>query len=95
LAGERLPIELLIGRGWRAPGGAELHRTATTWNRALLAEHAHAELAAIAGLDLGKDMAAWSEWLEANGDALAPAPWTSPTEPVAAWQERILTATPL
>jgi hypothetical protein len=96
---ERLAhLELLIGRGLARSGDAEGYIVLINYltePRALLAEHAHAELAAIAGLDLGKDMAAWSEWLEAHGDALAPAPWTAPTEPVAAWQERILTATPL
>ena len=95
---ERLAhLELLIGRSLARCGDPEGYIVLINYltePRALLAEHAHAELAAITSQDLGKDMAAWGEWLEQQGDALSPAPWAAPTEPVAAWREQILTATP-
>jgi hypothetical protein len=58
--------------------------------RALLAEQAHDELVAVSGQDHGKDAAAWSEWLEAEGERLEPVPWAGPTEPLAAWEQEIL-----
>ena len=58
--------------------------------RALLAEHAHAELVAIAGQDLGKNVAAWGQWLEREGETLGPVPWTGLTDPQVAWEEEIL-----
>ena len=59
--------------------------------RTLLAEHAHSELVAITGQDMGKNMAAWSQWLESEGDELEPVAWTGPTDPVAAWEQVMLT----
>ena len=57
--------------------------------RALLAEHAHSELADISGRDYGKNPAAWGQWLEEAGETLQPVPWRDPSEPVAAWDKRI------
>jgi hypothetical protein len=58
--------------------------------RALLAEHAHNELASVSGRDYGKNPAAWGQWLEEAGEGLCPVPWRGPSEPVAAWSESIL-----
>jgi ribulose 1,5-bisphosphate synthetase/thiazole synthase len=58
--------------------------------RAILAEQAHDELIAVSGQDFGKDAAAWTQWLEAEGDHLKPAPWSAPTDPYAAWGEVVL-----
>jgi len=46
---------------------------------------------AITGQDFGKNMAAWSQWLESEGEGLEPVPWTGLTDPVAAWEDEILT----
>ena len=62
--------------------------------RALLAEQAHDELAAVSGQDFGKDQAAWSHWLESEGDNLTPVPWKAPTDPLASWDETILVEEP-
>ncbi len=58
--------------------------------RALLAASAHDELIAIAGQDLGMDIAAWCAWLEAAADGLRPLPWSAPHEPVLAWDQPVL-----
>jgi hypothetical protein len=58
-----------------------------------MAEHAHTELTAITGQDLGKDGAAWSEWLEQQGDSLTPNPWRQSSDPVRVWGETILVST--
>jgi hypothetical protein len=91
---ERLAyLEILIGRALARCGSPEGYLILINYLddvRALLAEHAHAELVAISGQDWGKSMAAWSAWLEREDDALEPVPWTGPTEPVAAWGDDIL-----
>ena len=53
--------------------------------RALLAEHAHAELVSITGQDFGKEPLAWYGWLETAGDALPAAPYAPPTDAQRAW----------
>ena len=60
--------------------------------RAPLAEHAHTELIAITGKDFGKNMNAWSQWLEEEGEKLKPKPWVAPTEPMTTWNEVLLKA---
>jgi hypothetical protein len=91
---ERLAyLEVLIGRALARCGSPEGFLILINYLddvRTLLAEHAHAELVAIAGEDLGKNVAAWGQWLEREGEGLRPVPWTGPTDPVAAWQEEIL-----
>ena len=91
---ERLAyLEVLIGRALARCGSPEGFLILINYLddvRTLLAEHAHAELVAIAGEDLGKNVAAWGQWLEREGDELAPVPWTGPTDPVAAWQKETL-----
>ncbi|MGC9346836.1 MAG: FAD-dependent oxidoreductase [Anaerolineae bacterium] len=91
---ERLAyLEILIGRALARCGSPEGYFVLINYLddvRTLLAEHAHAELVAITGHDWGKDIAAWSAWLEREGGALKPVAWTGPTEPVAAWGEDIL-----
>jgi flavin-dependent dehydrogenase len=59
--------------------------------RSLLAEQAHDELIAVTGRDFGKDVKAWTEWLEAEGDSLKPVPWNAPTEAQTVWGKEILT----
>jgi hypothetical protein len=63
--------------------------------RALLAEQAHSELIAISNQDFGKDPAAWSQWLEQNGDALKHVPWKAASDAQAAWGETFLVGEPL
>jgi hypothetical protein len=91
---ERLAyLEVLIGRALArcgSPRGTLILINYLDDVRALLAEHAHSELAAITGEDFGKSPSAWSAWLEREGDTLTPAPWTEPAEPIAAWNEEIL-----
>jgi len=60
--------------------------------RAPLAEHAHTELIAITGKDFGKNINAWSQWLEEEGEKLKPKPWVAPTDPMTTWNEVILQA---
>jgi ribulose 1,5-bisphosphate synthetase/thiazole synthase len=92
---ERLAyLEVLIGRALARCGSPEGYLILINYLddvRTLLAEHAHAELVAIAGEDLGKNVSAWGQWLEREGDELAPVPWAGPTDPVAAWDEVMLT----
>jgi hypothetical protein len=91
---ERLAyLEVLIGRALARCGSPEGFLILINYLddvRTLLAEHAHSELVTIAGEDLGKNVAAWGQWLEREGDALQPVPWRGPTDPVAAWEEDIL-----
>jgi len=86
---ERLAtLELVIGRALARCGSADGLVILISYlqdSRALLAEHAHSELAAITGVDYGKDTAAWSRWLESNGDRLPAAPVRTPTEAMQAW----------
>lgn len=93
---ERLAfLELLIGRALArcgSPDGFIILINYLNDARALLAEHAHTELIAITGQDFGKNMAAWSQWLEGEGEKLKPKPWLAPTEPMAAWDQVILKA---
>jgi flavin-dependent dehydrogenase len=90
---ERLSyLEVVIGRALARCGSADGYIVLISYlndNRALLAEHAHSELAAITGADFGKDAQAWSEWLETNADDLPSAPWTKPTEPMQMWNQTI------
>ena len=92
---ERLAyLEVLIGRALARCGSPEGFLILINYlsdARALLAEHAHSELIAITGQDFGKNMAAWSQWLESEGEGLEPVPWTGLTDPVAAWEDEILT----
>jgi ribulose 1,5-bisphosphate synthetase/thiazole synthase len=60
--------------------------------RAVLAESAHDALIAVAGCDLGKDIAAWYAWLEDVGENLRPTPWLTTPEPALAWGQPILVA---
>jgi hypothetical protein len=91
---ERLAyLEVLIGRALARSGSPEGYLILINYlddTRTLLAEHAHSELVSITGEDFGKNPSRWSEWLEREGDDLKSAPWTEPTEPVAAWEEEIL-----
>ncbi len=85
-------LELVIGRALArcgSPAGYVILISYLEDSRGLMAEHAHTELAAITGQDLGKDVAAWSEWLEQQGDNLEPKPWLQASDPVLAWGERI------
>jgi hypothetical protein len=85
-------LELIIGRALArcaSPKGYVMLISYLEDLRALMAEHAHTELTAITGQDLGKDGAAWSEWLEQQGDSLAPNPWQQPSDPVRAWGDEI------
>jgi hypothetical protein len=85
-------LELLIGRALARCGSPDGYVILISYLRdlrAIMAEHAHTELCAISGQDFGKDPAAWSEWLEQQGDGLEPQPWLQPTDPMRVWQETI------
>jgi hypothetical protein len=88
---ERLAfLEVVIGRALARCGDAQGFTLLITYlndSRALLAEHAHSELAAIAGCDFGKDLQRWSEWLEQHADQLKPAPWRHLSDAVRAWRD--------
>jgi hypothetical protein len=87
-------LEVVIGRALArcgSPDGVIILINYLNDVRANLAEHAHDHLVAVTGQDFGNDTAAWSQWLEMEGDHLKPVPWLEPTDPVAAWGERILT----
>lgn len=91
----RAYLELVVGRALArcgSPDGFVILINYLNDVRALLAEHSHTELVAITGQDFGKDMAAWGQWLEAEGDNLKPTPWLQPSDPVMAWDELILTS---
>lgn len=86
-------LELVIARARARCGDGDGYATLISYlmdGRALLAEHAHTELTAITGEDYGKDVQAWSRWLEDHGDALPPKPWRPPTEAQQAWHDVIL-----
>lgn len=86
-------LELVIGRALARCGDADGLVTLITYladNRALLAEHAHTELVAITGADLGKNVQAWSQWLEANGEGVRPVPWRPDTDAMQAWHAEVL-----
>lgn len=86
-------LELVIGRALARCGDPEGFVILINYlddNRALLTEHAHTELIAITGQDLGKDAAAWGQWLELEGESLGARPWQQPSDPVLAWDEKIL-----
>jgi hypothetical protein len=86
-------LEVVIGRALArcgSPAGLVILINYLDDVRALLAEHAHDHLVAVAGQDFGKDAAAWTHWLEMEGDTLRPVPWPEPPDPVKAWSETIL-----
>jgi flavin-dependent dehydrogenase len=86
-------LEVVIGRALARCGASEGVIVLIDYLRdvrALLAEQAHSELIQISGEDQGKDIAAWSRWLERNGEAIKPTPWTVPVEAVLAWGEQVL-----
>jgi ribulose 1,5-bisphosphate synthetase/thiazole synthase len=86
-------LEVVIGRALArcgSPDGVILLINYLNDVRANLAEQAHDHLVAVTGQDFGNDTAAWSQWLEMEGDDLKPVPWMEPTDPLAAWGERIL-----
>jgi flavin-dependent dehydrogenase len=86
-------LEVVIGRALASCGSPEGVIVLIDYLRdvrALLAEQAHSELIRISGQDLGKDISAWSRWLEQNGEMLKPAPWSAPSEAAAAWGEQVL-----
>ena len=86
-------LEVVIGRALArcgSPEGVIVLINYLNDVRALLAEQAHDELIAISGQDFGKDAAAWTQWLEAEGDHLKPTPWSAPTDACAAWGEVVL-----
>ena len=91
---ERLAyLELVIGRALArcgSPDGFIILINYLQDVRALLTEHAHTELIRITGEDFGKDVAAWGQWLEANGDNLTTVPWLQKTDAIQAWSEEIL-----
>jgi ribulose 1,5-bisphosphate synthetase/thiazole synthase len=85
----RAYLELLIARALArcgSPQGAAILINYLQDARALLAEHAHSELVAISGEDLGKETTPWSHWLEAQGEQLDPAPYQRPGEPRRVWE---------
>lgn len=89
----RAYLELLIARALARCGsieGAALLINYLDDVRALLAAHAHAELVAITGHDLGRDSAPWAQWLEAQGDTLPPQPYQRPSAPMRLWNQEIL-----
>jgi len=73
----RAYLEVSIGRALARCGsgdGMDILISYLDDNRALLAEFAHTELAAIAGRDYGKDSHAWRGWLTEVKDSLKPCP---------------------
>ena len=94
-AERRSHLELLIARALArcgSPYGAAVLIDYLDDVRALLASHAYSELAAISGHDLGQETAPWGEWLERQGEALAPKPYRCPTEAMLVWEQEILVA---
>ncbi|MFN8677287.1 MAG: FAD-dependent oxidoreductase [Thermomicrobiales bacterium] len=74
----RAMLEVAIGRALARCGSAHGYEILIAYladNRALQAEAAHAELAALAGCDHGKDQGAWRGWLSATADSLSPQPY--------------------
>jgi hypothetical protein len=73
-----LRLEVTIGRALArcgAPEGITILVSYLDHARAVLAEHAHDELMAVAGEDFGRDACGWLEWLERHAGAPAPTPW--------------------
>ncbi|UNS95512.1 FAD-dependent oxidoreductase [Streptomyces tubbatahanensis] len=71
----RALLELGIGRALAACGSGDGYRVLLRYltdNRALLAEQAHTRLAALTGVDLGKDPQAWAAHLAAHPPSPAP-----------------------
>ena len=69
-------LEVTIGRALArcgAPEGVALLASYLDDARAILAEHAHDELVAVTGQDLGKDARAWGAWLRSDAARLQPA----------------------
>jgi len=90
-------LELVIGRALARCGSPEGFVILIEYLndlRAIMAEHAHTELTAITGQDFGKNAAAWSEWLEQQGDSLQSKPWLQSADPVRAWDEVFYTTDP-
>lgn len=70
-------LELSITRAMArcgSPEGAAVLISYLDDSRALLAEQAHSELAAISGQDHGKDRERWMDWLDETKDNLQPCP---------------------
>jgi flavin-dependent dehydrogenase len=70
-------LELAIGRALARCGSADGFSVLISYlddNRVILAEGAHAELAAITGRDYGKDAHAWRHWLAKAKDSIKPCP---------------------
>lgn len=89
-------LELVIGRALARCGSVDGYRILSSYlhdNRAILAEHAHAELCAISGERFAKETAAWNAWIDSNAAARGPVPWTCPLEPMTMWGQEILTGT--
>ena len=94
-AERRAYLELLIARALArcgSPLGASVLISYLDDVRALLGSHAHSELLAISGEDLGRETAPWAHWLELQGEALAPKPYCRPTSPRRVWEQEILVA---
>lgn len=82
-------LELVIGRTLARCGSLEGYAVLVNYlddARSLLAEHAHSELKAISGQDLGKDAEAWHRWLARQKFNLPVKPWKELTEPKRAWK---------
>jgi hypothetical protein len=60
-----------------SPEGARVLITYLDDARALYAAHARAELAAVAGEDLGGAPGPWTTWLARRPDGFPPRPWTA------------------
>ncbi len=87
-------LEVVIGRALArcgSPEGLVVLIDYLSDARGLLAEQAHDELTAITGMDFGKDVKAWTEWLEAEGESLTPKPWDGPNEAQTVWGKELLT----
>lgn len=75
-------LEVAIGRALARCGSARGIRILAGYlvdARALLAYHAHSELASITGRDLGWTPARWSAWLRGKS-SLKPRPWPGRSE---------------
>ncbi len=92
-AERRAYLELLIARAMARCGsmqGAAILVNYLDDVRALLAAHAHSELLAISGQRLGRDSAAWAQWLEEQGERLPPRPYAPISAPMRMWREEVL-----
>ncbi len=90
-------LEVVIGRALArcgSPEGVGILIGYLNDVRGILSWHAYAVLTAVTGQDLGRDEAAWREWLAHNGASLKPCPWAGPTDAMASWGETILTVAP-